>query len=184
MKKPERSTVIRVAVVLAVIAGAVVIVREVYRCRPPSDEANMIKLLEADPLVATAPDDGQLVEQYSHTYTCDSGHGNSPTSPGFAEVGRRYTVPAAYSVDRLRQRFDRPAAAGGWRFLLTGDPRAVGGGALIYYCKETGERMAVAIVWSWAGTTGQSGLDLLASGSRDRGRSCDDELRERAAAMD
>jgi hypothetical protein len=181
MKKPNRSTVIGIAIAVAVVAGAVVTVREVSRCRPTRDEADMIQLYQADPFVATAPDGGQLTEQYAHTYTCDSGHGNSPTSPGFAEVSRRYHTPAAHTVDQLRQRFDRPAAAGGWRFLLVGDRRVFGGGAALYYCKETGGRTSIALVTSATALDGQSYVDLLFSASPDRGKTCDDERREYAA---
>jgi hypothetical protein len=147
MNRPKLSTAVRVAVAVAVVAGALVIVREMFGCTPPRDQADMIELYEADPLIATAPHDGRLVEEQSRSYTCDSGmpHGSSPTGPGFAEVMRRYEIPAAYSLDQLRQRFDEPAAAGGWRIE---EARTGPNHPRVMYCKQTGERSSHAYVTS------------------------------------
>lgn len=54
MNRPDRSAVVGVAVV---VAGCLVSVREVFTCHPPRDQADMIELFEADPLVAAAPDE-------------------------------------------------------------------------------------------------------------------------------
>jgi len=182
MRKPAGPTVIRVVVTLAIIAAGLFAVQELFSCRPPHDEADMIKLFEADPLVATAPAGGRLVEQYSHTYTCDSGHGySSPTGPGFAEVRRHYKTPAGYSADQLRQRFGGPAAAGGWHYLLTRGPTAASGGSgSILYCKETGERTAIAHIRSSALKPTGADVEVRLSGIPRRGQTCDDELRSYA----
>ncbi|OZV84525.1 hypothetical protein CA850_01340 [Micromonospora echinospora] len=130
------------------------IAQEVVRCSPPRDQADMIKLYEADPLLAVAPHDGQLVDEYAHSFTCDSGHGGSPTGPGFAEVMRRYQTPDAYSVDQLRQRFDEPATAAGWRIVRDRtDPQH----EPVIYCKQTGRRASYARVFSSPYTVHQGG---------------------------
>lgn len=140
MNARKMPTVIGVAVVVAVVAGALVITRQVFGCSPPRDQADMIQLYQADPLLMVVPNGGQLVEEYAHSYTCDSGmpYGGSPTSPSFAEVMRLYKTPTPHSQEQLRQRFDQPAAAAGWRT----DPEH----GSVAYCKQAGSRASYARV--------------------------------------
>lgn len=146
MNRPKRLTIVGVAVAVAVLGGAVVIARTVFGCTPPRDQAEMVELFEDDPLFAVAPEDGQLVDAHAHTYTCDSGlpHGSSPTSPGFVEVMRLYTTPAAYDLDHLGQRFDQPATAAGWRI----DTERSGMFGSLIYCKQAAGRASHAYVSS------------------------------------
>jgi hypothetical protein len=107
----------------------------------------MIEIFQADPLLAVAPDNSTLVDEHAHTFDCDSGlpHGGSPTVPGFAEVMRLYTTPVAYRSDDLRELFDQPAAAAGWRvdelWLQRGHT-----GDTVRYCKEANGRASLAIM--------------------------------------
>lgn len=163
MNRPRMSTVVRVAVAVAAVAGTVVIVREMFVCRPPRDEAEMIELFKADPLFAVTADIGQLVDEHARTYSCDSGHGDSPTSPGFAEVMRLYQAPAPYNLDRLHQRFDQPAAAAGWRI---DEARSDLSGSVVY-CKEAAGRASHAWLSPMAGGQPPTAVRVILSAGRD-----------------
>jgi hypothetical protein len=169
---------IRVLVIVAIIAGGVVLVQRVFGCSPPRDQAHMIDLFKADPVFAAAPADGQLVDEYAHTYECDSGHGNSSMSPGFAEVRRLYKTPDVYNSEQLHQLFDQPAAMAGWQQLPPPRDLVANGGGDIEYCKETGGRAAVAYLTSSKGQDDLSrqlspGVAVLISAFPQDGSTCD-----------
>jgi hypothetical protein len=172
-----KSTATRILVIAAIIVGGVVLVQQVFGCSPPRDQAHMIDLFKADPLFATAPDDGQLVDEYAHTYECDNGHGNSPTSPGFAEVRRLYKTPDGYSPEQLHQMFDQPAAAAGWR-TRPPPPGPLNGAGEIEYCKEAGGRASIAYLTSSKerddiGSHPLPGVEVRLSASPQDGSECE-----------
>jgi hypothetical protein len=168
LNRRSRQAVFGAAVAVVGLVGAVVVVREVFGCSPPRDQAAMIKLYQVDPLLAVVPPGGRLVDEYAHSYTCDSGlpHGGSPTSPGFAEVMRLYKLPTTYSQEQLRLLFDGPAAAAGWR--------PVSQPGLIAYCKQVGPRVSYAYV-STVTYPVEPGVEVtLSAASEPDSRMCSD----------
>ncbi|WP_433230052.1 hypothetical protein ACQP2H_30635 [Micromonospora sp. CA-248260] len=175
MNRLNRSIVFRVAMAVTLVAGAIVIVYEVFTCYPARDEAAMIRLYEADPLLAVAPHDGQLLEKEAKSYTCDNGHGGSPTSPVFVEVTRLYQTPVAYGATQLRQRFDQPAAAAGWHMTSY---REDSNYPSVSYCKQVGGRAAHAFVSSTARTVylpnapARPGIEMIVRAAAKDGTTC------------
>ncbi len=127
------------------------------------------------PLLDTVPPDGRFAGEYARTYSCDSGFGNggggSLTGPGFAEVGKRYNTPAAYTYDDLRRQFDQPARAAGW----VNDPgRTYPEAGHLGYCRQVGNRLVHARVGStdrtaWIEGSPGSGIE----GSCQRADACE-----------
>ncbi|GAB7036469.1 hypothetical protein JCM9533A_03160 [Catenuloplanes niger JCM 9533] len=145
----SRSALVRVGVAVVLVVGAGVIAWEMVTCSPPREQAEMVKRFQADPLLDTVPPDGRFAGEYARTYSCDSGFGNggggSLTGPGFAEVGKRYNTPAAYTYDDLRRQFDQPARAAGW----VNDPgRTYPEAGHLGYCRQVGNRLVHARVGS------------------------------------
>lgn len=130
---------VRVAVAVAVIAGTIGVARWMFGCSPPRDQADMITLYQADPLFAVVPAGGELVGEYAHSNACDTGRGGSPRGPAFAEVKTLYRTPIDITGEQLKQQFDRPAVAAGWRINPT--EQDIGS-----YCKQTGQRASYASI--------------------------------------
>jgi hypothetical protein len=138
--------VVRVAIALVAVAFGAIVVWKVFGCTPPRDQTDMIERYKADPFFGGAPENGRLVEETSRTNACDAAHdGGSPLGPSFASVTRVYKTLATYTIDQLRQRFDQPAAVGGWRNYRA---EAFDWGAIVSYCKQTGTRAAYASAYS------------------------------------
>jgi hypothetical protein len=152
MATPRRKPIgiIVVAIVAAAIACWCGVVRlnvlTPFVCFPPADQAAMIEKFESDPLYATAPTDGRLIEESATNYECDNGHGGSPLSPLFAQVTRLYTTPELHHAAQLHLMFDQAAAAAGWVVVAQSDDRT--DYANVRYCKAFGERVADAWVQS------------------------------------
>ncbi|MFJ6199607.1 hypothetical protein [Micromonospora sp. NPDC092111] len=179
MNRLNRSTVYRVATAVTLVAGAIVIVYEVFTCHPARNEAAMIRLYEADPLLAVASHDGQLLGEDVKSYTCDNGHGGSPTNPAFVEVTRLYQTPVVYGAHQLRQRFDQPAAAAGWRMVSHREDLNY---PFVFYCKQVGGRAAYASVSSTARTVylpdapASSGIKVVLTADAKDGTTCGIDL--------
>ncbi|MEU1606768.1 hypothetical protein [Micromonospora matsumotoense] len=158
-------------------AGAIVIVYELFTCYPARDEAAMIRLYEEDPLLAVAPQDGQLLKEDTKSYTCDNGHGGSPTSPTFVEVTRLYQTPVVYGAHQLRQRFDQPAATANWRMVSYREDLNY---PSVVYCKRVGGRAAYASVSSTGRTVdlpdspASSGIKVILTADAKAGTTCGD----------
>src|SRR5262245_36416160 len=163
MDRPRRSTV--VGVVLSVVAAAVVVVSgwAVLACHAPRDQTDMISAYRADPIFAAAPNDGQLVKEWSRTNSCDAEHdGGGSGYRGFADVGKVYRTPVAYSLGQLHQLFDQPAAAGGWTPISSDqDSTFLGADSSIGYCRQTGNRASYAAVASSNTVTTEFDSDIV-----------------------
>ena len=151
MKRSRMSIVVRVVVAVVAVGGVVVLARTVLGCGT-HEEASTIERFRADPFYDAVPPDGTLVEEKSQRGSCDPMLHGEP-GVGLTLVSRRYRTAAVYSLDRLRQLVDQPAAAGGWSIETeTGashpaDPSSFTT-ASVTYCKQVGVRVFYAIAQS------------------------------------
>ncbi|MEU8023656.1 hypothetical protein AB0B88_15720 [Micromonospora haikouensis] len=182
MNRLNRSIVYRIAMAVTLVTGATAIVYEVFTCYPARDEAAMIRLYEDDPLLAVAPQEGQLLKEDTKSYTCDNGHGGSPTTPAFVEVTRFYQTPVVYGAHQIRQRFDQPAAAAGWRMTSYRDDSSY---PAVSYCKQVGGRAAYVSVSStgrmvdFPDAPVSSGVKVIVSAAAKDGATCGIALADR-----
>jgi hypothetical protein len=169
MATPQKSIGVIVVVIVAATACWCGVVRlnvlAPLVCFPPADQAAMIDMFESDPLYATAPTDGRLIEERATNYECDNGHGGSPLSPSFAQVTRLYTTPELYDAAQLHLMFDQAATAAAWVVVAQSDDRS--DYANVRYCKAFGERVADAWVQSRnnAGPEADVTLDARVNGT-------------------
>lgn len=116
MKKSKKSIAVGLSVVVVATVTGLAGVRAKLGCipPPPRSELKMIEEFKADPLLNTAPYGGRLIAERSGASACsdyEPGH----SSPQPTNVARKYRTSTPQSFDQLRQRFDQPAAAAGWR---------------------------------------------------------------------
>ncbi|HEX6870225.1 MAG TPA: hypothetical protein VF163_03920 [Micromonosporaceae bacterium] len=164
MKKSRTFMAVATAVTVAVAAGAALLAHAALRCRPPTEQAEMIELYRSDPLMAAAPSDGWLADEWYRSGACDLKHDRgdreASTGPAFAEVGKVYETPDVYTVDELLRLFAQPAATAGWH--VEGPPEVGGSLSRVLYCKQTGARVSYAVVYSSAALSTRNGKRLTA----------------------
>jgi hypothetical protein len=144
MNRPNKATAVAVAGAVAAVAaltGAVALAQTATPGRHPrpGGPVQIIEQPPADRFFDAAPYDGQLVQQRCAPAGCDPNALAEYLQGGFVSVIRLYRTPAPYSLEQLRQRFDQPAAAGGWQLDLTDyytqPPRYAL--ATVIYCRKT-----------------------------------------------
>lgn len=135
-----------------VVAGGVVGAGYALSCGSgDSSEKDMISSFRADPIFAAVPPYGTLAKESSQLGACDPAGEEAP-GERTTLVSRIYTTPAIYGFDQLRQVFDQPAMAGGWKLETDiGDHQAAQGTSFFSvatYCRQAGGKVLRAVAES------------------------------------
>lgn len=102
------------AAAVTVVTG-VTVVRVTFGCFPPWSELQLIRQFKNDPLFATGPENGRVVEEQVFPGACSTHSMADDFGGSTTYVTRMYRVPDFVTPGQLRERFGPPAAAAGWR---------------------------------------------------------------------